>query len=79
MLARPSATLPEGGTRIDYVADIGDFKTAWDLVTFGGFLGTGMRLEFTWQGCDSALAAPLVLDLARITASAHHRPGTPGR
>ena len=63
--------LPEGGTRIDYVADIGDFKTAWDLVTFGGFLGTGMRLEFTWHGCDSALAAPLVLDLARITASAH--------
>lgn len=63
--------LPEGTTRIDYVADIGDFKTAWDLITFAGFLGTGMRLEFTWHGCDSALAAPLVLDLARITAAAH--------
>jgi myo-inositol-1-phosphate synthase len=63
--------VPEGNTRIDYVADIGDFKTAWDLVTFTGFLGTGMRLEFTWHGCDSALAAPLVLDLARITAAAH--------
>lgn len=63
--------VPEGGTRIDYVADIGDFKTAWDLITFAGFLGTGMRLEFTWHGCDSALAAPLVLDLARITAAAH--------
>jgi myo-inositol-1-phosphate synthase len=63
--------LPEGRTRIDYVADIGDFKTAWDLVTFTGFLGTQMRLEFTWHGCDSALAAPLVLDLARITAAAH--------
>ena len=57
---------PEGQTRIDYVPDIGDFKTAWDLVTFGGFLGTPMRLEFTWHGCDSALAAPLVLDLARL-------------
>jgi len=62
---------PEGGTRIDYVADIGEFKTAWDLITFGGFLGTPMSLQFTWQGCDSALAAPLVLDLARITLAAH--------
>lgn len=63
--------LPGGGTRIDYVPDLGNFKTAWDLVTFTGFLGAGMRLEFTWQGCDSALAAPLVLDLARITLAAH--------
>lgn len=62
---------PDGGTRIDYVADIGDFKTAWDLITFAGFLGTAMRLQFTWEGCDSALAAPLVLDLARITLAAH--------
>ncbi|MEU8227980.1 inositol-3-phosphate synthase [Actinoplanes sp. NPDC048967] len=62
---------PEGTSRIDYVAEIGDFKTAWDLVTFEGFLGTGMRMEFTWHGCDSALAAPLVLDLARMTAAAH--------
>lgn len=63
--------VPEGNTRIEFVADIGDFKTAWDLVTFSGFLGTRMRLEFTWHGCDSALAAPLVLDLIRITAAAH--------
>ena len=63
--------LPQGTSRIDYVEDIGDFKTAWDLVGFSGFLGTRMRMEFTWHGCDSALAAPLVLDLARITAAAH--------
>ncbi|MEV6812514.1 inositol-3-phosphate synthase [Micromonospora sp. NPDC051296] len=63
--------LPQGDTRIEYVEELGDFKTAWDLVTFAGFLGTGMRLEFTWHGCDSALAAPLVLDLARLTAAAH--------
>ncbi len=63
--------LPQGDTRIEYVEDLGDFKTAWDLITFAGFLGTGMRLEFTWHGCDSALAAPLVLDLARLTAAAH--------
>ncbi|MEU7905573.1 inositol-3-phosphate synthase [Actinoplanes sp. NPDC049118] len=62
---------PEGTSRIDHVAEIGDFKTAWDLITFEGFLGTGMRMEFTWHGCDSALAAPLVLDLARLTAAAH--------
>jgi myo-inositol-1-phosphate synthase len=62
---------PEGQTRIDYVPDIGDFKTAWDLITFGGFLGIPMRMEFTWHGCDSALAAPLVLDLARLMAAAH--------
>lgn len=63
--------LPDGGTSIGYVASLGDFKTAWDLVTFAGFLGTPMRVQFTWEGCDSALAAPLVLDLARITAAAH--------
>ncbi|MEH0984416.1 inositol-3-phosphate synthase [Micromonospora sp. CPCC 205556] len=63
--------LPQGGTRIEYVEELGDFKTAWDLITFAGFLGTGMRMEFTWHGCDSALAAPLVLDLARLTAAAH--------
>lgn len=62
---------PDGHTRIEYVPDIGDFKTAWDLITFAGFLGTPMRMEFTWHGCDSALAAPLVLDLARLTAAAH--------
>ncbi|SCG60860.1 inositol-3-phosphate synthase [Micromonospora inositola] len=63
--------VPQGDTRIDHVEELGDFKTAWDLVTFAGFLGTGMRMEFTWHGCDSALAAPLVLDLARLTAAAH--------
>ena len=63
--------LPDGGTSIGYVASLGDFKTAWDLVTFSGFLGTPMRVQFTWEGCDSALAAPLVLDLARSTVAAH--------
>ena len=36
-----------------------------------GFLGTRMTMQFTWQGCDSALAAPLVLDLVRLLARAH--------
>ncbi|MEU5567760.1 inositol-3-phosphate synthase [Micromonospora musae] len=63
--------VPQGETRIDFVEELGDFKTAWDLITFSGFLDTRMRMEFTWHGCDSALAAPLVLDLARLTAAAH--------
>jgi myo-inositol-1-phosphate synthase len=71
VLAETLGYEPEGHTRIDHVPDIGDLKTAWDLVTFSGFLGNRMRLEFTWHGCDSALAAPLVLDLARLTAAAH--------
>lgn len=61
---------PQGPVRIDHVADLGDWKTAWDLVTFEGFLGTRMQMQFTWQGCDSALASPLVLDLARLVRAA---------
>jgi myo-inositol-1-phosphate synthase len=61
---------PDGPVRIDNVPDLGEWKTAWDLVAFEGFLGTRMQLQFTWQGCDSALAAPLVLDLARLAAAA---------
>lgn len=58
---------------IDFVEDLGDWKTAWDHISFEGFLGTRMTMQFTWQGCDSALAAPLVLDLVRLTARAHER------
>jgi myo-inositol-1-phosphate synthase len=60
-------------TDIQYVPSLGDWKTAWDLVHFEGFLGTPMSLQFTWQGCDSALAAPLVLDLVRLTDLAWRR------
>jgi myo-inositol-1-phosphate synthase len=60
----------DGPMHIDYVEDLGDWKTAWDHVRFDGFLGTRMTLQFTWEGCDSALAAPLVLDLARLVGRA---------
>ncbi|WP_030911813.1 inositol-3-phosphate synthase [Streptomyces sp. NRRL F-5126] len=63
----------EGEVHIDYVPALGDWKTAWDHVAFDGFLGVRMNLQFTWVGCDSALAAPLVIDLARLTARAHER------
>ncbi|RVX39085.1 myo-inositol-1-phosphate synthase [Nonomuraea polychroma] len=71
VLAETLGYVPQGDTRIDFVEDLDDFKTAWDLISFEGFLGIRMRMEFTWHGCDSALAAPLVLDLARLTAAAH--------
>ena len=60
-------------TDIQYVPSLGDWKTAWDLIHFQGFLGTPMTMTFTWQGCDSALAAPLVLDLVRLTDMAWQR------
>ena len=58
---------------IDYVPSLGDWKTAWDFVHFEGFLGTRMSMQITWAGCDSALAAPLVLDLARLCDLAARR------
>ncbi len=61
---------PDARIGIEHVADFGEWKTAWDHISFEGFLGTRMRMQFTWEGCDSALAAPLVLDLARLVASA---------
>ncbi|WP_425396695.1 inositol-3-phosphate synthase [Aeoliella sp.] len=57
---------PQTLVSIEYIESLGDWKTAWDHIHFRGFLGTLMTLQFTWQGCDSALAAPLVLDLVRL-------------
>jgi myo-inositol-1-phosphate synthase len=71
VLADTLGTVPEGEVHIDDVPALGDWKTAWDHIAFDGFLGTRMILQTIWQGCDSALAAPLVLDLARLTARAH--------
>jgi myo-inositol-1-phosphate synthase len=73
VLADTLATVPEGEVHIDDVPALGDWKTAWDHIAFDGFLGTRMLLQTTWQGCDSSLAAPLVLDLARLAARAHER------
>lgn len=51
---------------IDFVPSLHDHKTAWDFIHFEGFLGHRMAMQFIWQGCDSILAAPLVLDLIRF-------------
>jgi myo-inositol-1-phosphate synthase len=58
---------------IDYVPSIGDRKTAWDFIHFEGFLGQKMRMQFTWEGIDSILAAPLVLDMCRLLDHAAER------
>ncbi|MFH8791489.1 inositol-3-phosphate synthase [Streptomyces sp. NPDC017941] len=71
VLADTLGAAPEGEVHIDDVPALGDWKTAWDHIAFDGFLGTRMTLQTTWQGCDSALAAPLILDLARLLARAH--------
>ncbi|MFF7762834.1 inositol-3-phosphate synthase [Streptomyces griseorubiginosus] len=71
VLADTLGHTPQGEVHIDDVPALGDWKTAWDHIAFDGFLGTRMVLQTTWQGCDSALAAPLVLDLARLVARAH--------
>ncbi|MFI9770367.1 inositol-3-phosphate synthase [Streptomyces sp. NPDC052415] len=71
VLADTLGHTPQGEVHIDDVPALGDWKTAWDHIAFDGFLGSRMILQTIWQGCDSALAAPLVLDLARLVARAH--------
>jgi myo-inositol-1-phosphate synthase len=64
---------PQSIVSIEYIESLDDWKTAWDHIHFEGFLGTKMMFQFTWQGCDSLLAAPLVIDLARLAAYAQRR------
>ncbi len=66
---------PQTHVSIEYIESLDDWKTAWDHIHFRGFLGTKMILQFTWQGCDSLLAAPLVIDLARLTCYEWSRGG----
>jgi len=64
---------PQSHVSIEYIESLDDWKTAWDHIHFEGFLGTKMTLQFTWQGCDSLLAAPLVLDIARLALLSQRR------
>jgi myo-inositol-1-phosphate synthase len=64
---------PQTLVSIEYIESLGDWKTAWDHIHFRGFLNTPMVLTFTWQGCDSLLAAPLVIDLARLAEFAQRQ------
>lgn len=51
---------------IHYFKARGDRKESWDVADFSGWLGTKMSLRINWYGEDSILAAPLILDLARL-------------
>jgi len=73
LLAELLGYRPQSLVTIEYVESLDDWKRAWDHVHFEGFLGTKMTLQFTWQGCDSLLAAPLVIDLARLALLAHRK------
>ena len=73
LLAELLGYRPQSHVSIEYIESLDDWKTAWDHVHFEGFLGTKMTLQLTWQGCDSVLAAPLVIDLIRLLARAQRR------
>jgi myo-inositol-1-phosphate synthase len=64
---------PEGDVRIDYFKPLADHKVAWNFIQFRGWGGHTMRMQFTWEGTDSVLAAPLVLDIARLIVFAQQR------
>ncbi len=70
LLAEILGYTPQSHISIENISSMGDWKTAWDHIHFKGFLGTPMVMQFIWQGCDSILAAPLVLDLFRFTERA---------
>jgi myo-inositol-1-phosphate synthase len=64
---------PQTHVSIEYIESLDDWKTAWNHIHFRGFLGVKMTMQFIWQGCDSILAGPLVLDLARLALLAQRR------
>lgn len=64
---------PHSKVHIHYVPSLDDQKTAWNFIHFKGFLGAKMSLQFVWQGYDSVLAAPLVLDLVRLSELTRRR------
>jgi len=73
VLARILGYHPHSRVHIDYVPSLDDQKTAWDFIHFKGFMGAKMSLQFVWQGFDSMLAAPLILDLVRLAEFAKRR------
>ena len=51
---------------IHYYKPRGDSKEAWDNIDILGFAGVPMQIKVNFLCQDSALAAPLVLDLVRL-------------
>lgn len=59
--------------KINYYKPRGDNKEAWDNVDLTGFLGQRMQLKVNFLCGDSVLAAPLVMELARLADLAKRR------
>ena len=51
---------------IHYYKPRGDSKEAWDNIDLVGFAGVPMQMKINFLCQDSALAAPIVLDLVRL-------------
>ncbi|MEW6261121.1 MAG: inositol-3-phosphate synthase [Thermodesulfobacteriota bacterium] len=58
---------------IDYYPPRGDAKEAWDVIDFEGLFGLPMSMRIDFQGRDSVLAAPMVMDLARWMTVLHQK------
>jgi len=58
--------VPDHQVHIHYYKPRGDEKEAWDNIDLEGFLGERMQLKVNFLCKDSILAAPLVVDLARL-------------
>ena len=63
----------------DHIVDIryyrprGDNKEAWDNIDLVGFLGQKMQIKVNFLCRDSILAAPLVIEIARVLDLARQR------
>jgi myo-inositol-1-phosphate synthase len=66
-------TVEDHVVRIDYYRPRGDSKEAWDAIDLVGFLGQRMQVKVDFQCRDSILAAPLAIELARLTDLAAQR------
>ncbi len=58
---------------IHYYPPRGDAKEAWDNIDVTGFLGQRMQIKLNFLCGDSVLAAPLVIELARLSDLARRR------
>ena len=58
---------------IRYYRPRGDDKEAWDNIDVTGFLGQRMQIKINFLCKDSVLAAPLVLEIARVLDLAQQR------
>lgn len=64
--------------RIDYYAPRKDDKEALDVIDFKGFLDEEMTMRVNLECKDSILAAPIIIDMTKITAYLQYYKGRSG-